>query len=259
MAKVLLLDLETAPKIAFIWKFWKENVNPNQVISDGFIMTASMKWLGDDNTFTEVCGFKGVKYDDELLCMLLREMLDKADVVIAHNAKKFDLPTFNARCAFHKIPPPSPYKVIDTLEVARKKFKFDSNKLEYLARYLGCKLKGTHGKFPGFTLWLECLKGNSEAWDEMVEYNKLDVDVLEQVYLRLRPWMDNHPNIAHIQGRAVACPKCGSYHIQKRGVYKTNVGSYQRYYCNACGGWSRERFILVKNDKKLLVNAGVMQ
>jgi predicted RNA-binding Zn-ribbon protein involved in translation (DUF1610 family) len=253
--KILFIDIESAPKVAYIWNFWKENIQPDRVVNDGFLMTVASKWAGSEET---VCasGEDDIGNDKHIV-QHMAFLLDNADIVVAHNAKKFDIPLFNARCVINGIKPPSPYRIIDTLEIARKKFKFDSNSLENLARVLGCKPKGKHKKFPGFLLWKECLAGNMEAWEEMVRYNIDDVVTLEQVYLKLRPWMDNHPNVAHLAGTEMACPKCGSKHLQRRGKHKTNVATYQRYQCVDCGGWARSRYTEEPANRRLLGNAGV--
>jgi hypothetical protein len=254
---ILLFDLECAPKVAYVWQFFKVFVQPDMVVQDGYLMTAAWKWLGANHT--GCFSIEDTPEDDYELTKMVAMLLDNADVVIAHNAKKFDIPLINARCLVHGIKPPSPYKIIDTLEIARKKFRFDSNKLEYLAMRLGCKPKGGHKKFPGFLLWKECMAGNPEAWKEMVDYNINDVETLEEIYLKMRPWMDQHPNIAHIiGGNATRCAKCGSLHLQRRGTYKSNVGVYQRYQCVDCGGWSRSRFTEERGNKQFLGNAGVM-
>lgn len=255
--KILLLDLECAPKIAYVWKFFKEFVKPDMVIADGFIMTASWKWLDGESIYSQPSNLTDIG-DDKGLCQNLRVVLHEADIVIAHNARKFDIPLFNARCLYHEIEPPSPYKIIDTLEVARKKFKFDSNSLENLARVLKCKPKGGHTKYPGFTLWKECLQGNLDAWAEMEKYNADDVTTLEQIYLKMRPWMDQHPNVATITGAShIVCPKCGSTHVQRRGTATTSVARYYRYQCMDCGGWSRSRIQDKSMGKVVLSNAGV--
>jgi len=257
--KILLFDLECAPKIAYVWQFFKVFVQPDMVVADGYLMTAAWKWLDNPKVLCKVKN-RAVLDDDYALTLKVRDLLDEADIVIAHNAKKFDLPLVNARCVVHGITPPSPYKVVDTLEVARRKFRFDSNKLEYLATILGCKPKGGHKKFPGFSLWKACMEGNREAWAEMVEYNINDVETLEQVYLKLRPWMDQHPNVAAImEHEDVVCPKCGGNHMQKRGFITTNVNKYQRYQCMGCFGWSRGRFteMPAKVRKTLLNHAAV--
>lgn len=108
----------------------------------------------------------------------------------------------------------------------------------------------SHAKFPGYKLWDECLKGNEEAWQEMREYNIQDIVSLEELYLKMRPWMSSHPivNLANTPKGEHHCPKCGSTHVHKRGFATTNAGVYQRYVCNDCGGWSRGRYAL--NNKK---------
>lgn len=256
--KILLFDLECAPKVAYVWQFFKVFVQPDMVVQDGYLMTAAWKWL-DSNEIACV-SMEDTPEDDYEVTKVVATLLDQADIVIAHNAKKFDVPLINARCIIHGIKPPSPYKIIDTLEVARKKFRFDSNKLEYLAMLLGCTPKGGHKKFPGFSLWKECMAGNPEAWREMVEYNINDVATLEEIYIKMRPWMDQHPNVAAMIGAEDhVCPKCGGKHLQKRGVYVSAVNKYQRYQCVDCGGWSRSRYTEnpIKQRKALLANAAV--
>lgn len=256
--KILLFDLECAPKVAYVWQFFKVFVQPDMVVQDGYLMTAAWKWLDNEEIFC--VSMQDTPEDDYEVTKAVATLLDQADIVIAHNAKKFDVPLINARCIIHGIKPPSPYKIIDTLEVARKKFRFDSNKLEYLATVLGCTPKGGHKKFPGFTLWKECMAGNPEAWEEMVAYNINDVETLEEIYLKMRPWMDQHPNVAAMMGEEQhICPKCGGKHLQKRGTYVSAVNKYQRYQCNDCGGWSRTRFTeaTAGQRKSLLTNAAV--
>ena len=254
--KVLILDIETAPNLAYVWRFFKENVSPKQVVENSTLLSYCAKWLGEDQVFYDDC-----REDlDELgLVLGLAALLDEADVIVAHNGVRFDVPKINTACLRNGVVPPSPFKQVDTFQVAKKKFKFDSNKLEHIADHLELPMKKlAHKKFPGFELWLECLRGNNEAWEEMKEYNINDVLVLEQLYLRLRPWVDNHPNAGVILEEDVpVCPKCGSKHLQKRGYSYTTTGKYQRFRCNDCGGWGRSRFTEYPKDKRkaLIVNA----
>lgn len=255
MAKILILDVETAPKLAYVWQFWKANIGAKQVLEHGYIMSYAAKWLGSQSIIYE----ENRKVDDTNIVVSLIDLLDKADIVIAHNAKKFDLATINARAMVNGVKPPSPYKVVDTLLEAKKEFKFESYSLEYLAKVLGCSPKLSHKNFPGFELWLECMRDNPKAWKELKEYNIQDVETLEEIYLKMRPWIKGHPNIGVYQERDEhVCPKCGSNHVQLRGFYTTNVGKYQRFQCNSCGGWGRSRYTQYPKDKgkRLIVNAG---
>ena len=254
MTKILVVDIETAPKLAYVWNFWNTNVGLNQTLSSTYIMSYAAKWLGGK----EVMYAETRNENDEALCDQLYRLFDSADMVVAHNGSKFDIPIVRARCVLHKIKPWSPIKEIDTLKVAKKEFRFDRNSLAYLAEFLGVEEKEEHKNFPGFELWSECIKGNPAAWREMREYNIQDVETLEQVYLRLRPWIRNHPNIGvFMEKDHTACAKCGGSHIQWRGYAYTNVGKYRKFQCQNCGGWGRTRFTQYPKDKRkeLTVNA----
>lgn len=254
-AKILIIDIETAPKIAYVWRFFKENIGAKQVRDHGHIMSFAAKWLGDSDD--KIIYEENRKEDDSNIVSSLVALFDTADIVVAHNGQRFDFPQIMGRAIVHGINPPSPYKIVDTLKVARFEFGFPSNSLEYLAIVLGCKPKLAHKNFPGFELWLECLRGNEEAWKEMKVYNIQDIVTLEEIYLKMRPWMRRHPNIGAIQeNEEVTCPKCGGNHMVKRGFAYTNVGKYQRYACGDCGGWSRSRYTIMpkKVKENLVVN-----
>ena len=254
MTKILILDIETSPNIAYVWRFFKENISPKQVLEHTEILSFAAKWLGEDQVFYT----DQQEGDEKFLLTILKGLLDDADIVVAHNGSRFDLPTITGRFLINEIKPPSPYKIIDTVTVARNEFNFPSNSLEYLSGIFGVDKKDDHKKFPGFELWIECLKNNPEAWEEMRLYNIQDVVTLEQIYLKMRPFIRNHPNVALINGdEKQACPKCGSNHIHWRGFAHTSVGKYHRYQCADCGGWGRSRFTVVEPAirKNLLVNA----
>lgn len=256
MAKILILDIETAPILALVWKTYKENIGTNQVLKSGHILSYAAKWLGENGVMSGTCFENG---DDSQVVEDLISLMDEADVIVAHNGNKFDIPWINGRALVHGYNPPSPSKYIDTLLTARKEFNFPHNSLKGLGEYLNCEYsKYEHKEFPGFELWLECLKGNEKAWREMVKYNKMDVLLLEEIYLKMRPWIRNHPNIAVLEeeGKHI-CPSCGGDHLQRRGFAYTNAHKYQRYQCISCGSWSRTRFTEYpkENRKKLLGNA----
>lgn len=236
--RILLMDLETAPNRAWIWGKYEQNALGFD--KEWYVLCYAYKWLGDKTTrAVSLPDFKKLyKKDPEYDARLMQELwdlLDEADIVIAHNGDQFDIKKANARFIAHGLQPPSPYKTIDTLKVARKHFKFNSNKLNDLGKHLGVGEKVETG---GFKLWEGCMEGDLTSWKKMVKYNKQDVELLEKVYLKLRPWMTNHPNMNIVDETVGACPICSSTKIQKRGFSPTRVGKKQRYQCTACGGWS---------------------
>lgn len=254
MAKILIIDLETAPKLAYVWRFYKENISPKQVKEHGQILSYAAKWLNSDQM---MYGDTQTQPESVIVREIL-SLLSEADVVVAHNAKKFDIPMVKGRALILGMKPPSPFKVVDTLIEARNHFLMPSNSLEYLADVLGCAKKDSHKEFPGFELWKECLAGNPKAWEEMKAYNIQDVETLEEVYLKMRPYMSSHPNLGVLNDEEVnQCPKCGGTHLVWRGYATTNVGKYRRFVCNDCGGWGRTRFLENTKEKRraLVTNA----
>lgn len=197
------------------------------------------KWLGGRMMTRALPDFKGYKSgseDDKELVKSLWELFDEADIIIAHNGDKFDIRKANARFAFYNLPPPSPYRTVDTLKIAKRYFNFTSNKLDDLGSHLGYGRKLVH---TGFNLWKGCMAGDKKSWRHMIEYNKRDVVLLEQIYLHFRPWVQSHPNVAILSDSPDCCPNCGSAHLQRRGQGITKTGTYYRYQCVDCKAWSR--------------------
>ena len=221
---------------------WEQNVL--SVEKDWYMLCFAAKWLGKKKIITHALPdfktFKRNKEDDREVVLKLWSLFDEADILIAHNGDRFDIRKANARFLVHGLPPPSPYRTVDTLKVARRHFKFDSNKLDELGRYLGLGRKLVH---TGFSLWRKCMEGDLAAWKTMVRYNKRDVRLLEDVYLALRPWMTSHPNVNVLDGARHNCPVCGSENIRKRGFTFTRVSKRQRYQCIDCHGWSSGRAV----------------
>ena len=254
-AKILFLDIENAPILGAVWGLWNNNLSIDHIDTDWYILTYAAKWVDEEDVLYDALTrypkeYKADPENDIHLLSTLRDLLDEADIVVGHNARKFDVKKINARLFKHGLPPVSPFQTIDTLEVARRNFALTSNKLQYLARLLGLGSKLD----TDIELWLKCGKGDKEAWKHMIEYNIQDVLLLEKVYYALRPWMTNHPNLAlfHRDG-VVRCPKCGGTHLHWRGYVYTSSNVYKRFQCQTCYGWGRERYSDLTNDERRVV------
>lgn len=255
-AKVLILDIETSPILAHVWRIWDENIGLDQIEEEWNLLSYCAKWLGAKELMYEDTGGRGPKRarDDRNICKHLWKLLDDADIVVAQNGAKFDIRKINARLIVHGFGPYSPIRVVDTLLVAKRHFGFTSNKLAWMSKYLTRTQKEQHKDFPGFELWTECLKDNPKAWAEMRKYNQKDVIACEELYLKLRPWITGHPNVAAYTSSGNSCPKCGSKSLQRRGVAVLQQGRYQRYHCRSCGGWSRGKSPLIPlNERRKLM------
>ena len=245
---ILIFDIETAPLRAFVWRRYKQNVYPDQMISEWFMLTWAAKWLYSPEVITDrLTGNESFSEDDQRIASSLWELIDQADIVVAHNGDRFDIPKIKNRFLIHGFNPPSPFKSVDTRVIA-KALGFSSNKLEDINRNLGLGKKLD----TDFTLWSRCMDGEDEALQEMETYNKQDVEILEQTYLNLRPWMGSyHPNVGlYMETEKPVCYVCGSTRLSPNGQYTTAVGVYQAYQCMDCGAPNRGRKTQVPKDKK---------
>lgn len=255
--RILNLDIETSPLESLHWSIWQQNISIPQIQTEWTVLSFCGKWLGEKQIIYHDVSEQEDLRDDSGLLALLWQLLDEADFIVAQNGKRFDLKKIRARMIMLGMPPFSPVVVIDTLLIAKDVAGFTSNKLEWLSTYLSKIKKRKHNEFPGFMLWIECLKGNPRAWRAMRLYNIDDVRSLEQVYVSLRPWAVGHPNVAAFwPDEETRCPKCGSDKVKARGYQYTNTGQYHRYSCGECGGWSRSRYTVntIGKRKAMLSN-----
>ena len=204
------------------------------------MLSFSWKWQDEKicrvKALPDYADYKPGTEDDSSLIKDLWAILDQADLVIGHNADRFDIRKANARFIKHELPPPKPYQTIDTLKIARRHFAFTSNKLDDLGQLLGV---GRKLKTGGFDLWMGCLQGDTASWNKMKRYNRMDVLLLERVYERLKPWHTNHPNInVNSNPQELRCPACGSSNVLLEGFRPCRTFRTRRYSCKQCGKWS---------------------
>lgn len=245
--KILLLDIETSYLVLRGWGTRDQNFALNQIQEDWSILAFCARFLGEEKTYYLDTRYEANVRDDSMLLVAVQHLLNQADIVIGHNVKEFDLKKINARMALLDMDPPTSYRIIDTLSIARRHFKMTSNKLEYLADKLGCTRKGGHKNFPGMDLWTQCLEKNMDAWAEMEEYNRLDVDVLEEVYFKLRKW-DKSINFSVFSEENVC--SCGSKEFLDAGFVISNTGKFARSLCGVCKKEHVSRINLLNTDVK---------
>jgi RNase_H superfamily len=243
MAKILLIDIETTPSLSYVWGHYQQDVIA--VEKEWYILCFAYHWLDDRGPVKCIAQtdfperYAANPEDDTAVCFALHALLSEADVVVAHNLDKFDARKINARLWVHGFDPPAPYKHVDTLKVCRKHFAFNSNRLADVCEMAGI---GTKGETGGFRTWLDCMKGDPAAWAKMIEYNIQDVVILEALYRKLLPWIDNHPPVGLLDDRPKACPKCGSEAgMIARKYHVTKVQRRRYFQCASCGGYSLGR------------------
>lgn len=245
--RIILWDIENVQNLAAIFQlFGNDYINPENIVQEKYLVSAAWKVLGEKTTHAvsvldDPKLYKKDPHNDLHVLKTLHKVLSSADVLIHHNGNKFDIKVTEARMLIQGLPPLPPITMIDTLKIAKNRFAFNSNKLDYLGSVLGVgrKVPTTTG------LWLEVLKGNKSAIHEMVRYNKQDVELLERVFLKLQPYAADHVNRELYGGSG--CPRCGSNKVQSRGFHRAISRVYRRLQCQACGGWFRT----VLNEKSV--------
>jgi len=213
-------------------------INPESLVTDRYIICAAWQWEGSNKIETlsvldDPKRYKKDPHDDTYVVTKLREILAGADTLVAHNGDQFDKRYIDTRILVHGLEPLPPINSVDTYKVAKSKFYLNSNKLDYIGKLLkvGQKAKTSPG------LWMRVLNGEAKAVKEMVEYNKQDVTLLRNVYMKLRPYINTQ--LSREFFGEDGCPKCGSQKIQSRGVHRAITKEYQRFQCQSCGGWFR--------------------
>ena len=217
-----------------MWGLWDQSFGLNQVKEWSSVICFAAKWLG-----TKKIEYYSDHHDGHAAMVeQAHRMIDEADAVVHYNGKAFDIKHLNREFLLAGMPPPKSHKDIDLLSVARSRFKFPSNKLDHVSQALGV---GSKTKHEGFDLWKSCMADDPKAWKRMKQYNVNDVRITEQVYLKLRPWIKNHPHVGLYTGELHCCPKCGSNNQTRRGIARTTVQQYQQWQCDDCGGYSRSK------------------
>lgn len=236
--KLAFIDIETAPLLIYAWRPY--DTNALAIHRDWYIMSFAVKWHGEKQVQTYTLpDFKGYAKDPENdyeITKKLWEVLNEADAVCAHNGVRFDVPKIKAKMWEHDLPPPAPFKQIDTLKIAKREFGFTKNNLDHLCQLAGL---GKKVKTGGFDLWLSCIANNKAAWKKMASYNRYDVVLLSELYDKLKAWSTGHPNINLLNPRDHQCPVCSSENVIRRGWQPLISWRVERWVCKDCGKWSQ--------------------
>jgi len=234
--KILTLDIETSAHILNSFGLFNQNIGINQIIQPGQVIGVGYKWL-DKPKARFVSDFHN---GHEEMLTEVHAAVDEADAIVGWNSQRFDLPWLRGQWFSMGLKPPSPHKNIDLMLTVKKQFRLASNKLDWFGTVAGLGNKLQH---PGFSLWTGCANGDPKSWALMKRYCLQDVNLTEQAYVKLLPWISNHPHMG-LYGDTVeenVCQTCGSANVQKRGFAYTALGRYQQYQCVSagCGRWSR--------------------
>lgn len=204
---------------------YDETIGLDQLIEPGRIICWGAKWLGE----------KKVHYADERagkrkMFQQIHKLMSDADALVTYNGNFFDLPKLDGAFVENGLGPVPPIASIDLFQTV-KKLGYQCNKLAFIGPYLKI---GEKVKHEGFSLWRSCLEGDRKAWERMKKYNIQDVELLDGLYMKLRPFIRNHPYLSATTGK---CPACQSDNAESRGHRRTKTLVIQRLRCYDCGVW----------------------
>lgn len=238
--KIKIWDIETSHNLLLAFSLLNKNmISYKQILEERYIISAAFRDWGRPTKTTRGYGIHEYDlwdkdpHDDWAVVKAIHDELSDCDAIVAHYGNKFDLPFFNGRALYHGLDPIPPIIQIDTYNIAKKHFKLNSNRLDYLA-----KIVGIPGKIStDLDLWLEVFKGNEKAAERMLKYNVQDVNVLHDVFDAIKIYAPSQVNQTLFLDKETGCAHCGSDNIHYRGYYPTKRSLFRKFQCQDCGAW----------------------
>ncbi len=224
--KILIIDIEWEPALAYVWQMWDVNINPDQLVNHGNMLCFCSHWHGSK----EFQFYSKWEHGREGMAKAALDLLSEADAVVTYNGDKYDLPKITGEILLAGLNPPPIVTSIDLIK-AVKKFGFNMNRLAYIGPLL--KLGGKT-KHQGFNLWKEVMAGSAKAQATMKKYCIQDVRLTDKLYSKIKPFIRNHPFMGKEKHE---CGACGKNHMQSRGYRRTKAFKIQRLQCQNCGSW----------------------
>jgi DNA polymerase III epsilon subunit-like protein len=214
----------------------------------GHILCAAAKWVGEDDVYSwcinRIEGYgttpKSYMNDAEIVKDLV-EMMDTSDATLAHYGQRFDLRFLTTRAMHHGLAIPAPVKLIDTWKYSRDHLALHSNRMEAIAKFLGTDNQKYHLSLDE---WKLAEHGDAKVLKAMEEYCINDVYTLEDVYIKMRPLIKDHPYA--VEADKTSCPACSNKRVQSRGYRRTKAFKIERWHCPACGTWYSGKQIKVR-------------
>jgi DNA polymerase elongation subunit (family B) len=238
-AKIVTLDIERQAGLAEVWDWKADYIRPEQFREQPRTICLAWKFLDQPDTkFAAEWQDGGA----EEMVKKAHAVLDEADYVVGWNSKNFDMKHLKAHFLQFGLKPPSPYIDIDLMINLKREFKFLYNRMAYISDVLGLDGKD---KTP-VGLWTDLRSDDkgvvARAHVAMEKYNKRDVELTEELFLIMRPWLRGlNLGLYEEDSLAEVCPNCGSSKLQSRGPGQNATYMYMRFQCVSCGKWGRFR------------------
>ena len=247
---ILIFDIETMVKKAFLFRPGKQYVNADSFIDYDTMICWSAKVLGSSDTFSDCLTSKEAKEKNHSrITKSLWNLMKDYDVTVSHNGINFDIPMIRTFFLKENLGLPNRFRNIDTCQIARSNFRFQSNRLDYICRELGLNDGKTD---TNIDLWKKCYDGDQESLDYMQTYNINDILILEDLLNIFKPYIPSFPNVA-VYGdiEESQCPYCGGANFKDNGYWFTPNGKFNSYRCECKAIFRSKENLLTKTKKKV--------
>lgn len=221
--------------LILLWDIETDGINADRILCIGY------KWHGDKKPkLLRAADYsrEGL-WDDKGLIEAFAEVFCAADWHVTWYGARFDLPVLYGRMIANRLPPLPPIPHVDLWKTARYQFRTGGgNRLAKWQDFLGLPAEKTPIR-P--SVWIKARYGHEPSLRYIYDHCMKDVDVLEGVFNRLRPWTNMEPaRHLSVQTPHNACISCGSTHLQYRGYRIAKTRRYRQMQCQACGKWQAE-------------------
>ena len=174
-ANILYIDLEVSKSRIYNYglRVPSTYISPENLDKEAYIICWAASYVGSDTVWSDcVTKKEALKWDDKRILGRLQELMASADLLAGHNVDRFDVKRANARFLLNGIEPVIGKKTLDTLKIARSKFAFESNKLDYISQRLGFRPKDDIRNED----WNRIVStGDEKTLRKVLKYNKGDV------------------------------------------------------------------------------------
>lgn len=237
-ARIVTLDIERIAGLAEVWDYKPDFIRPESFREPPRTICLAWKWLDS----------KEIQFSSEWtdgqegMARKVHAILDEADYVVGWNSRRFDVKHLRTILLEHGLTPPSPHVDLDLMVNVKREFDFLYNRMAYIADVLGLEGKD---KTP-LGLWSDLRSTDpgtvARAHVAMEKYNRRDVELTEELFYLLRPWLRGmNLGLFEDNSSTIRCSNCGSENFQYRGVAGNTTYRYRRFQCNDCGKWGRDR------------------
>jgi len=231
--KILVLDLETSPMLAYVWGLGEQHVRHGQLkrgsnIVD--IISVAYSWMDEEEI--HVMGWGYEEQDSRPMMEKLDELINEADIVIGKNNERFDNKQINFHRWYHNRDgmPDWLTKSDDLEKHLRRHLRLPSQSLDYISDLLGL---GGKEKME-FSDWVNIVEKHPteglKAYEKMLHYNKKDVADTKAIWkYSMKHFIPKHNMGVSLEGQV--CRACGSTNLAWDGSTYSGGVMYKKFKC----------------------------